>query len=52
MGLKSAVIVQLLPAAKLVAQLLDSLKLLGLMPERATLEMFNVLLLVLERVTV
>jgi hypothetical protein len=52
MGLKSAVIVQLLPAAKLVEQLLDSLKLLALMPDRAILEIFNALLLVLESVTV
>ncbi len=45
------VIVQLVPAAKLFAQLLESLKLFALIPFIAILEMSNVPLPVLDKVT-
>jgi hypothetical protein len=51
-GVKSPVIVQLLPAARLVGQLLDSLKLLAPIPDRATVEISSAVLPVLESVTV
>jgi hypothetical protein len=46
------VIVQLLPAARLAEQLLDSLKLFALIPLTRRLEIANVPLPVLETVTV
>lgn len=51
-GVKSAVMVQLFPAARLVGQLLDSLKLLASIPDRVIVEIFSAVLAVLESVTV
>jgi hypothetical protein len=51
-GVKSAVIGQLFPAARLVGQLLDSLKLLAPIPDRVIVEIFSAVLPVLESVTV
>jgi hypothetical protein len=51
-GVKSALIVQLFPAARLVGQLLDSLKRLASIPDRAMVEIFSARLPVLESVTV
>jgi len=48
---KSAVMVQLFPAARLVGQLLDSLKLLALIPDRVIVEI-SAVLAVLESVAV
>jgi len=50
-GVKSAVMVQLFPAARLVGQLLDSLKLLALIPDRVIVEI-SAVLAVLESVAV
>jgi hypothetical protein len=50
-GVKSAVIVQLLPAARLVRQLVDSLKLVASIPERVIAEILSAVLPVLESVT-
>jgi len=51
-GVKLAIIVQLLPAARLVGQLLDSLKLLASIPDRVIVEIFSAVIPVLESVTV
>ena len=51
-GVKSSVIVQLFPAARLVGQLLDSLKLLASIPDRVIVEIFRAVLPVLESFTV
>ncbi len=51
-GLNLAVIVQLLPVARVVEQSLDSLKLVISLPERTIFEMTNALLPVLRRVAV
>lgn len=51
-GVKSAVMVQLFPATRLVGQLLDSLKLLASVPDRVIVEIFSTVLAVLESVTV
>lgn len=51
-GVKSAVMVQLFPAARLVGQLLDSLKLLASIPDRVIVEIFSAVVAVLESVAV
>jgi hypothetical protein len=51
-GLKLAVIVQLFPAARLIGQLLDSLKLLASIPDRVIVEIFSGVSPVSESVTV
>jgi hypothetical protein len=50
-GVKLAVILQLPPAARLVGQLLDSVKLAASIPDRAIAEIFSAALPVLESVT-
>jgi hypothetical protein len=50
-GVKSAVIAQLLPATRLVGQLLDSLKLVASIPDRVIAEILSAALPVLESVT-
>jgi hypothetical protein len=51
-GVKSPIIVQLLPAARLAGQLLDSLKLFAPIPDRVIVEILRAELPVLESVTV